>query len=108
MAHHARLRYSCPSRSLTLCIGRNEVSSKFNLAIAALALTASSCAIHGQTSDHAAKPSHREAVQVDYAGVIGRSDVVFAQPNLRPDQAMPLGNGQLGVSVWSADGLTAQ
>ncbi len=45
---------------------------------------------------------------VDVAGVIGRSDIVLAKPNLEPDQAMPLGNGSLGVAVWSADGLTAQ
>jgi alpha-L-fucosidase 2 len=46
--------------------------------------------------------------RVDYAGLIGRSDIVLARPNLEPSQAMPLGNGRLGVAVWSADGLTAQ
>jgi alpha-L-fucosidase 2 len=45
---------------------------------------------------------------VDYAGLIGRSDIVLARPNLEPSQAMPLGNGRLGVAVWSANGLTAQ
>lgn len=45
---------------------------------------------------------------VDLPAVIGRSDIVLAKPNLEPDQAMPLGNGNLGVAVWSADGLTAQ
>ncbi len=45
---------------------------------------------------------------VNYAGVVGRSDIVLALPNLLPSQAMPLGNGRLGVAVWSADGLTMQ
>jgi len=45
---------------------------------------------------------------VDVAGVIGRSAIVLGQPNVEAAQAMPLGNGQLGVAVWSANGLTAQ
>jgi alpha-L-fucosidase 2 len=46
--------------------------------------------------------------RVDYAGLIGRSDIVLARANAEANQAMPLGNGRLGVAVWSADGLTAQ
>lgn len=45
---------------------------------------------------------------VDVPGVIGRSDIVLRRPNLQSAEAMPLGNGRLGVAVWSADGLTAQ
>jgi hypothetical protein len=45
---------------------------------------------------------------VDVAGVIGRSDIVLGRPNLVAGEAMPLGNGRLGVAVWSADGFTAQ
>ena len=45
---------------------------------------------------------------VDVAGVVGRSDVVMGRPNEKADEAMPLGNGTLGVAVWSADGFTAQ
>ena len=45
---------------------------------------------------------------IDTPGVIGRSNIVLGQPNLQAGQAMPLGNGRLGVAVWSADGLTAQ
>jgi alpha-L-fucosidase 2 len=48
------------------------------------------------------------AIYVDYAGVISRSDIVLERPNSEPSQAMPLGNGRLGVAVWSANGLTAQ
>jgi hypothetical protein len=46
--------------------------------------------------------------QVDLPGVVGRSDIVLGKPNLEPGQAMPLGNGNLGVAVWSAEGFTAQ
>jgi hypothetical protein len=45
---------------------------------------------------------------VDTAGLLSRSDIVLAQPNPLPEEAMPLGNGRLGVAVWSAGGLTAQ
>jgi hypothetical protein len=45
---------------------------------------------------------------VDVAGVIGRSDIVLSHPNDEAGQAMSLGNGRLGVAVWSQDGLTAQ
>ena len=47
-------------------------------------------------------------LQIDTAGVVGRSDVVLGQPNLKANQAMPLGNGRLGVAIWAEDGLTAQ
>jgi hypothetical protein len=45
---------------------------------------------------------------VDVPGVVGRSDVVLGRPNADAAQALPLGNGSLGVGVWAADGLTAQ
>ncbi len=41
-------------------------------------------------------------------GLISRSDIVLGRPNLEATQALTLGNGRLGVAVWSADGLTAQ
>jgi hypothetical protein len=40
--------------------------------------------------------------------VIGRSDIVLGRANVEPGEAMPLGNGSLGVAVWSAEGFTAQ
>jgi alpha-L-fucosidase 2 len=46
--------------------------------------------------------------EVDVAGVLSRSDIVLGHPNAEARQAMPLGNGSLGVAVWSADGFTAQ
>src|SRR5277367_4434564 len=45
---------------------------------------------------------------VDTAGLLSRSSIVLAQPNTLPEEAMPLGNGRLGVAVWSAGGFTAQ
>ncbi|WP_446742617.1 glycosyl hydrolase family 95 catalytic domain-containing protein [Silvibacterium acidisoli] len=46
--------------------------------------------------------------EVDVPGVVRRSNIVLARPNLLPSEAMPLGNGRLGLGVWSADGLTLQ
>jgi Glycosyl hydrolase family 95 catalytic domain len=45
---------------------------------------------------------------VDVAGVISRSDIVLARSNQEAGQATPLGNGRLGVAIWSENGLTAQ
>jgi hypothetical protein len=45
---------------------------------------------------------------VDVSGVVSRSNIVLAHPNRDAGQAMPLGNGRLGVAIWSEDGLTAQ
>jgi alpha-L-fucosidase 2 len=45
---------------------------------------------------------------VDTAGLVSRSDIVLGHPNLLPSEAMPMGNGRLGIAVWSADGFTAQ
>ena len=45
---------------------------------------------------------------VDVPGVVHSSDVVLGQPNTASAQAMPLGNGSLGVGAWDEDGLTVQ
>jgi hypothetical protein len=45
---------------------------------------------------------------VDVAGVVGRSDVILQRPNTKHEEAMPLGNGRLGLAVWAEDGFTAQ
>lgn len=39
---------------------------------------------------------------------VARSDIALGQPNVLPSQAVGLGNGELGASFWSADGLTIQ
>src|ERR1700694_6016162 len=45
---------------------------------------------------------------VDTAGVVGRSDIVLGRAYTEAKEAMPLGNGSLGVAVWSEQGFTAQ
>lgn len=51
---------------------------------------------------------HNGKFQVDVAGVMSRSSVILEKPNLDATQAMPLGNGRVGVAIWSESGLTAQ
>lgn len=51
---------------------------------------------------------HNGKFQVDIAAVMGRSSIILEKPNLSAAEAMPLGNGRLGVAVWSENGLTAQ
>lgn len=53
-------------------------------------------------------PSPNSSLRIDTAGVISRSNIILGRPNLDRTEAMPLGNGHLGVAVWSADGFTAQ
>jgi hypothetical protein len=45
---------------------------------------------------------------VDTDRLVSRSDIVLGQPNSLPAEAMPMGNGRLGIAVWAADGFTAQ
>jgi hypothetical protein len=42
------------------------------------------------------------------AGLIGRSRIILERPNFQPSEAMPLGNGMLGIAAWSAGGFHAQ
>ena len=46
--------------------------------------------------------------EISRKGVVERSDIVLQRPNLLPAEAMPLGNGRLGVAVWAQEGFTAQ
>jgi len=48
------------------------------------------------------------AQKLDPAALLTRSDIYLGQPNRDPLQAMPIGNGSLGVALWSENGLTAQ
>src|SRR5271168_936542 len=45
---------------------------------------------------------------VNTAGLLSRSDIVLATPNAASAEAMPMGNGRLGIAVWAGSGLTAQ
>lgn len=51
---------------------------------------------------------HDGALQGDTAGLVSRSDLVQEGPAWRSYQAMPLGNGVLGASVWAEKGYSAQ
>jgi alpha-L-fucosidase 2 len=51
---------------------------------------------------------HHGRFVVNVHDVVSESDIVLGQPNVLPSQAMPLGNGRLGVAVWSASGMTVQ
>ncbi|MEO6817394.1 MAG: glycoside hydrolase [Edaphobacter sp.] len=51
---------------------------------------------------------HDGRFHVDVAGVIGRSEIVLGRANEDSSEALPLGNGRLGVAVWAADGMTVQ
>src|ERR1700739_3572288 len=46
--------------------------------------------------------------QVDVPGVVERSDIILRRPNIARTEAMPLGNGRLGLGVWAQDGYMAQ
>jgi lysophospholipase L1-like esterase len=69
---------------------------------------------YAQESPAARMPSkqttawHDGKFHADVAGIIGRSDIVLGRPNANAGEALPLGNGRLGVAVWAADGFTAQ
>ena len=81
------------------------VAAAVSIAVAGVALTATpaSAAPNAVTTAW----SHGR-FNVDVPGLVGRSDVVLGQPNSAPAQAMPLGNGGLGVGLWAENGLTAQ
>lgn len=51
---------------------------------------------------------HQGRFSIDRKGVVERSDIVLQRPNESPQEAMPLGNGRLGLAVWAQDGYTAQ
>jgi alpha-L-fucosidase 2 len=73
--------------------------------IAALLLISSSYAASNRNESTAWKQGK---FNIDTAGVVARSDIVLERPNTQPEQAMPLGNGRLGIAVWAQDGLTIQ
>ena len=77
----------------------------------AAGLMASLCTLHALAAPPSSSPStawQNGSFRIDVPGVMHRSDIVLGRPNADPSEAMPLGNGRLGVAVWAADGLTAQ
>ena len=81
---------------------RRFVSVIFFSAIAAMTAFAQS-GPHPHTS-----PWRDGEFHIDRAAVISRSDIVLGKANTQAKEAMPLGNGTLGVAVWSGEGFTAQ
>lgn len=78
---------------------------------AAALLLAGSLGAPACVAAQSASPStawHDQRFNVDADAVASRSDIVLEHPNRQPGQAMPLGNGRLGLAVWSQDGLTLQ
>jgi hypothetical protein len=45
---------------------------------------------------------------VNVADVVAQSNIVLQAPNRTAIQAMPLGNGNVGAAIWSANGMTIQ
>lgn len=83
---------------------------KFNkiVALAISILVAAATSAHAQDASGDTTAWRGGEFHVDTAGLISRSNIVLARANTLAKEAMPLGNGTLGIAVWSADGLTAQ
>ena len=82
-----------------------------NLRSSLCLLIAPLCLLPAVLTAQAARPTtawRNGRFHLDVPHLVAQSDIVLAHPNLLPSQAMPLGNGRLGVAVWSANGLTAQ
>lgn len=45
---------------------------------------------------------------LDVKNVVARSAIILKRPNLQREESMPLGNGRLGLGVWSQGCFTAQ
>jgi alpha-L-fucosidase 2 len=62
----------------------------------------------GAERNQASRLGHNSSRSLELAAVVGRSDIVLERPDLARQEAMPLGNGRLGVAVWGEQGFTAQ
>lgn len=79
------------------------------LLIALLTVGATSAPAVSNTPSEQETTAWRDgALQGDTAGLVSRSDLVQEGPAWRYYQAMPLGNGVLGASVWAEKGYSAQ
>jgi len=74
----------------------------FGLALGANAATG------GSSSNTTSTAWKSGGFHVDVAGVLSRSEIVLSRSNEDAGEAMSLGNGTVGVAVWSQEGLTAQ
>ena len=113
----------CPSRKASSSQDEEFATVPYNLSLETMRVSRSKLQCFGifagvmilataatcQTASGSASTAwHNGRFHLDAEGVVSRSAIVLARPNTLPSEAMPLGNGRLGVSVWSANGLTAQ
>ncbi len=63
--------------------------------------------LQARPAESAPEPVERK-INTDVARIVKRSDIVLQRANTKPEEAMPLGNGRLGVAVWAEGGCTAQ
>lgn len=82
-------------------------SSTCKVVFSALILSGSTAWVQPATSA-STTAWHNGKFEIDVAGVMGRSSIILEKPNLDATQAMPLGNGRVGVAIWSESGFTAQ
>lgn len=47
-------------------------------------------------------------LNVNYAGYLSKEDVVYASPVTIPVEGLMVGNGRIGMMMWSQNGLTMQ
>ncbi len=81
-------------------------SAKRSILLSALILLSAAPLIAQRAAEETAwRQGH---FQIDTRSVVKRSDVILQRPNEQPHEAMPLGNGRLGVVVWAQEGYTAQ
>lgn len=97
--------------SRTAMARRDMIATGLRATLPAMLVLAGCLGMSAPHAAEAAPPStawHDQRFNADVGGVVGRSDIVLRRPNLQPGEAMPLGNGRLGLAVWSQDGLTLQ
>jgi alpha-L-fucosidase 2 len=96
-------------KTFTILFGGSQAMHQKVLASVCLSL-AVLCATPPQwaQSDAASTAWKEGTFHVDRKAIIGRSDIILRRSNPKPQEAMPLGNGRLGIGVWAEDGYTAQ
>lgn len=80
-----------------------------SLLMGLISLSTAAQQVNWRTTSEKITSAWREGkFQVNVPGVVSRSDIILQRPNMDRTEAMPLGNGRLGLAVWSQDGYTAQ
>ena len=105
------LVFDCCRKALLRQIARSKKISSSRLSRTALCLLVAVPLVTrplGAQVEKGTTAWQQGSFHVDRKEVIGRSDIILQKPNESPQQAMPLGNGRLGLAVWAQDGYTAQ